>query len=340
MASSAAAGLGTGLGTLFAALGRQKVRAANAELAKAKWDQQGRIADSTIGKNDAAAALDRDQLAGLGGILDAARGLGYTDAQSQAISTYARANGGANLKSATDAAMALQIPVAGTAAVPQIGDAFQRALGRDTTKVADGVAFNPLGDAGHPVTVTPLGQAMIGARDAQAAASRAQAGASDARAGLYRTQTQAGGWNPRTGSGGGRASSARFTYPDAPDAAAYLGDAQNAEAFTAWRSQHPEYTDGNQAWIAFRSARPIGSPTGAPVNDDGVAPVYDAPGSLDLSQIGSLLAGVGDQAASVPDKKTTAPTPGVTEDGWVFKGGDPSNPANWVKAEDVFGGAR
>lgn len=180
--SSAGAGLGAGLGTLFQALGRQKLQDANNAVMKAKWDQAQNLSNSEIGKNNSVTALNSDKLGALQGIGDALSGLGYTPQQAAAISGYARANGGANLKNATDAAMELQIPVAGTAAVPQLGNTFQQALGRDTSKVADGVAYNPLGDAADAVNVTPVGNAMIAARKAQANASNASAANSYAHA--------------------------------------------------------------------------------------------------------------------------------------------------------------
>lgn len=173
--SSAGAGLGAGLGTLFQALGRQKLQDANNAVMKAKWDQQQQLSNSVIGKNNSVTALNSDKLRALQGIGDTLAGLGYTPQQAAAIGGYARANGGADLKNATDAAMELQIPVAGTAAVPQPGNTFQQALGRDTTKVADGVTYNPLGDDTQAVNVTPVGNAMIAARKASAANSYAHA---------------------------------------------------------------------------------------------------------------------------------------------------------------------
>ncbi len=178
----AVSGIGSGLGMLFATLGRQKLQYSQNALMKAKWDQQQALTNSEVDKNRVTADLGRSRLGGLQSIDDTLSGLGYTPQQAAAIGAYARANGGTNLKNATDAAMELQIPVAGTQAVPQLGDVFQRAMGRDTSKVADGVAYNPLGDASQQVSVTPIGDAMIAARKAQANASNASAANSYAHA--------------------------------------------------------------------------------------------------------------------------------------------------------------
>lgn len=190
---------------------------------------------------------------------------------------------------------------------------------------------------------TPIGLADIMLKGSQAGAAGAQANASNALTRLRDTQTAAGGFNPNTG-----ASTGKITYPTAPDAAAYLGDPQNAAAFTAWRSQHPELTDGNQAWIAFRSSEPIGAPTGEPATDGGMVPTFQpaVPSSLpttpaelqDLAQVLMQGTGVAKPAApSLPGKSKAAPAPGTSEGGYIFKGGDPADPANWVKASALLG---
>lgn len=199
MASSAGAGLGAGLGTLFQALGNQKLRSAQNDVLGQRIADQHLVSTSTARENNSKAGLNEDQLSALQGLGDVFAGLGYTPQQSSALGGLARANGGTNLQNAINAAMEAQIPVAGTPAVPQVGDVFQQALGRNTTKVSDGVAYNPVGDASQPVQTTPVGLGSILADKARAAAGYGQANAANAHARLFDTQTAAGGFNPHAG---------------------------------------------------------------------------------------------------------------------------------------------
>jgi len=81
----------------------------------------------------------------------------------------------------------------------------------EMTKIADGVAYNPYGQSGQDLNVTPVGQSTIGQRNASAAASYASANSSNAtaqatrgRLGLAQAQfalQRDGRWNP-SGSAG------------------------------------------------------------------------------------------------------------------------------------------
>jgi hypothetical protein len=59
----------------------------------------------------------------------------------------------------------------------------------EMTKIADGVAYNPYGQSGQDLNVTPVGQSTIGQRNASAAASYASANNSNASAARTRQAT-------------------------------------------------------------------------------------------------------------------------------------------------------
>lgn len=384
----AVSGVGSGLGVLFAALGRQKLRDSQNALMKAKWDQQQALANSEIDRNRVAADLGRNRLGGLQGIGDALSGLGYTPQQAAALSAYARANGGENLKNATEAAMELQIPVAGAAAVPQLGDVFQRALGRDTTKVADGVAYNPLGDSSQPTNVTSVGNAMIAAREAQAAASRASAVASLANAararaginadkasnydliptehGLYRVNKLTGQATPLVDQQGAPITKLGATpsasLPPVSSLAALLGEGydkdtgltsippEKVQQFLAWQAAKsavdPRYANGAFALQHYASEAPIGTGINDSPEAVGAVPVRDLTAALaprtkagatstSTSAPPAAAAVAATATPTTSPKKAKAPPVGITEDGYMFKGGDPSRKENWVKVSDI-----
>lgn len=257
----------------------------------------------------AAAMIDEDRLAAREGVTpDALTTAGYAPNQSPLLGAILRSNTNVDLRNLG----ALQAPTAGqaltdAAAAVNLGDMARGnnllalASGKpiQTTKVdSSGQVINPYGDPGQQVNLTALGDALVREKGASAADKSASAGAHAATA---------RGFNPHTAT----AKTGKITSPDSPDAAAYLGNAANAEAFTAWRSQHPNLRDGNEAWIAFRSARPIGAPTGAPAQGDEPAPVYEAPAStIDLGALGQMMtSGSASASPTAPAKVGTSPYP-------------------------------
>lgn len=92
----------------------------------------------------------------------------------------------------------------------------------ETTKVTDGQAFNPYGTPDQPVSITALGQATIGDKNASAMQHRAGAAENMAHARLFDKQTAVGGFNPNTG-GDNAAPPVVAPNPNGPHGDNYLG---------------------------------------------------------------------------------------------------------------------
>ena len=110
-----------------------------------RMQQLGQLfADKARGRKD---ILEGDVTQRQIGALDQAasnfKALGYTDQQAAILGSLLNANKGADPNNVIEAALRGMIPVAGTEAVPQGENPMLHALGEATTKVADGVAFNP-----------------------------------------------------------------------------------------------------------------------------------------------------------------------------------------------------
>lgn len=341
MPQTAAGNLGTQLGELL--FGRGGAR-------DDKAYYQGQATGSLVSdrmasarKSRAAAMIDEDRLGARQGITpEAVTTAGYAPNQAALLGDILRSNTNVDLRDLGT----LQSPGAGQALADAgtamrggdtgLGNALLAlASGKplETTKVAQGQAFNPYGTPDQQVNLTAIGDALVREKGASAADKSASAGAHHATARLRNVQADAGGYNPRTGAGKG-GKPGKITSPDSPDAVAYLGNTTNAAAFTAWRSQHPGLRDGNEAWIAFRSAQPIGAPTGEPAKDDGSAPVYEAPAStIDLSALGQLLgASTQPGAPAAPAQPSAAAQPRRAPDGNLYVP-DPNRPGKWLRVD-------
>jgi len=160
-------------------------------------------------KSRADAMLGEDRLTARQGITpESMTQAGYSPDQAALLGSILRANDSVKLADL------------GQLAIPQAGAAFQRAadavnLGDmtvanrnlalaggkpvETTKITDGTAYDAYADPSQTMHTTALGDATIGARKAQAAASYGQANAANAHARLFDKQTSVGGFNPRAG---------------------------------------------------------------------------------------------------------------------------------------------
>ncbi len=140
----------------------------------------------------------------------------------------------------------------------------------DLTKIADGTSYNPnVTPDQNTFDPTAVGQALIGARNAQASASDAAAGEHSAHAKLFDTQTAAGGFNPNGGAG-------KITPTALPMnvAGALLGkvhdtdgvataDPEAYQQFLTWQGKmaetDPRYLNSSYAATQYPTQAPVGS---------------------------------------------------------------------------------
>lgn len=199
---------------------------------------------------------------------------------------------------------------------------------RQRTNVEGGVAYDPYGEPGQAMAVTPTGQASIGATNALAVQRYASAGQNDAHAALYgrtdpnRSGTGAGSYTaPTQGS-----LSAVFSGEDG----AIAGD--QARDFMIWRQANPQYRNGEEALAAYTAAaggdggvniisanRPGSMTIRPPSRDDEmrrVAAQLQADGASPeaISQVLAGVASGGDFA--VTDSAPTAAQPAPGKQAW------------------------
>lgn len=238
------------------------------------------------------------------------------------------------------------------------------------TQLQEGQAFNPYATSDQHVNLTALGKASVADKNASAtdklagaADKHASAGEHDARTTLINTQNAAGGFAPS------HAGTAPSVAPvtalgtllgGKPDLSGrpIIPPAQ-MRGFLAWQAtkalSDPKYNNGAYALQQYALQAPLGSGIADTPADTGaldlgtvthgtlVAPTAAAPAtaapSLGAASAPAVVAPAPAAPAPAPvaSKKTKAPTPGVTEGGYMFKGGDPANKANWVKASTVLG---
>lgn len=348
-ANNPAYGLGQSLGQLV--LGNPD--------ASNKAYMQGQLLGSQVSdrmasaaRNRAAAMIDTDRLDARGGITpQTVQAAGYSPEQATLLGSILRAATNPDLRSLG----VLQNPTAGAdladaSAAMRSGDVglgnhlLIAAGGKPvkTTDINQGQAFDPYGASGQAVNVTPLGDALIGRDKAAATASYGQANAANAHARLFDTQTAAGGFNPHTGTG-----ITKPTLPPISQIGALLGQGYDSKTglvsipqdkmqrFLAWKAAKaqtdPRYNNGDFALQHYATEAPLGSGLNDSPTSVGAMPLGDA-----VSSSASISAAhIVPAAAPTPQLKTTAPHVGVTEDGYVFKGGDPSKKENWVKVGDL-----
>jgi hypothetical protein len=209
----------------------------------------------------------------------------------------------------------------------------------DLTHVADGVAYNPMmGPHSQTINPTQIGLAEIMLRGAQAAQANAGARRNDAQARLASTKADAGGFAPSS-------KESKPTLPAISALGAALGQGYDPKTgqvtippekmreFLAWQADKaatdPRYNNGAYALQHYASEAPLG--TG----------IHDQPEDVGALSLDSMIAppSIKPPAATsergAAPKKGKTPTPGVLEDGYIFKGGDPSKKENWVKASDL-----
>lgn len=211
----------------------------------------------------------------------------------------------------------------------------------DLTHVADGVAYNPMLDP-HSQTIDPtqVGLAEIMLRGAQSAQANAGARKYDAQARLANVKADAGGFKPDS-------KESKPTLPPISMLGAMLGEGYDKETgmvrippektqqFLAWQAEKaatdPRYNNGAYALQHYADEAPLG--TG----------VHDRPEDVGALSLDTMISPpVARPSASkpltvAPVARKAAPTPGTAEDGFIFRGGDPSNPANWVKVDALRG---
>lgn len=193
-------GVGAGIGTLFRLMGKRKLDDAQMQIYGQQLANQRALQASEITKNNASAALDQNNLDSLqpGAIEQVIRGMGGTPQQAAAFSLMMRGAKGASPDATVKGLASLGAMFAGNAANPQGADAFARALGQDTTKVSDGIAYDPVGASGQQFGITPVGQADIADKHSSIAehfaqAARARAGIGVDKAGNYAVITDGNG---------------------------------------------------------------------------------------------------------------------------------------------------
>lgn len=119
--------------------------------------------------------LHTNQLGALQGATKALQGVGYTPEMAALGSTFLNGDNGANPQSAVEAMARAGIPFVGSAAVPQTQAQLGRVVKPDSTRIGDGMVYDETAPSTQNVAVTPVGQALIGERNAIASAARARA---------------------------------------------------------------------------------------------------------------------------------------------------------------------
>lgn len=178
---------------------------------------------------------------------------------------------------------------------------------KSTDVTSNGEVFNPYADTNQGIGLTKLGEvgadlsrAKIGTEHAQAGAYGALTDQRNAHARLYDTQSDAGGWNPNTGSHDTLPPASRIESilpaPELdPASPTYLEDkaqadverANNIQGVQQWLAQHPgatlrDYVAGGPVGAPGTAAPPGTMPLGAAVeaaldNRDASEAVVGAP---------------------------------------------------------------
>jgi hypothetical protein len=134
-----------------------------------------------------------------------------------------------------------------------------------TTRVSDGVAFNPYGAPQQDIATTPVGEATIGSRNATAGAAMAlealrgaQTKTADARTAFTEAQTRKAAANATIAEGDAEAMAAPIQKPAAP--AAREGQLPGVEASPAAATIRPDIQQAVKSLGAARAATVLDLP--------------------------------------------------------------------------------
>lgn len=220
-------------------------------------------------KNRALALITEGKLQAIPQLGHAATDLGFTPDQAAGYQTLGQAGGGNASQLTTALGDILEMDQRRAAQHAALSGDLNAANANlmgvakgpvTLTRIAGGEAYNPIAAPGTaPTVTTPLGEADIGLRHAQAGANTALGDMRTAHANLYDTQTASGGYNPNTGG--------KNKLPPISDIAAVIGkefdpatyhetlDPAKVQQVYAWFAQHPGATMAD-----YVANAPVGSP--------------------------------------------------------------------------------